>query len=327
MPNPSPVSLNTHLPIIGDKSNHIATVHLPQMLYIWPFFAFFSAPLFLPSVISIISNPLRLFRSPAPNNSPAGKAQSRARWSTYVNIPYTLLTMAISLAVVRYNTIIHPFTLADNRHYMFYVFRYTILRSNLVRLALVVPYTLCRWLAWDQLAGSPATNRAVSGNASDKHPSPPSGTLDDAKREPIETGDLTLLSSPFSTSSLPPHTSTALLLVLTTTLSLVTAPLVEPRYFILPWVFYRLLMPSSTWPWRKGKESGSGKSRGEGGKRGWRRWVAEIGQDIDLRLVLETVWFMVVNLVTMYMFLFRGFYWRRENGEVLDGGRMQRFMW
>ena len=58
-------------------------------------------------------------------------------------------------AIVHFNTIIHPFTLADNRHYMFYVFRYTIRRPGLTRYLLVIAYTLSRLVVWDRLAGCP----------------------------------------------------------------------------------------------------------------------------------------------------------------------------
>ncbi|KAL2165046.1 hypothetical protein VTH06DRAFT_342 [Thermothelomyces fergusii] len=251
--------------VLGDKSNHVATIHLAQMLYLWPFFAFFSAPLLIPSVLSAATRPVRYLRTALSLTS---------KRSALISVSYALATLLLSLAVVRYNTIIHPFTLADNRHYMFYVFRYTIRRSPALRLSLVAAYTVCRWVVWDQLAGAagPAQN-----------PSKP------AKEATATAGG-------------SPQTSTALLWLLTTALSLVTAPLVEPRYFILPWVFYRLLVPTG----RLRRRAAAG---------------------VDVRLPLETAWFAAVNAVTMYVFLFRGFYWRGEDGELLDGGRVQRFMW
>jgi len=38
-------------------------------------------------------------------------------------------------------------------------------------------------------------------------------------------------------------------------------------------------------------------------------------------LVLETVWYIAINAVTGYLFLYRGFEWPQEPGKV------QRFMW
>jgi alpha-1,2-glucosyltransferase len=49
LPTPLPTPSLTE---VGDKSNHVATLHLTQMLYLWPFIAFFSFPLFLPTIIS-----------------------------------------------------------------------------------------------------------------------------------------------------------------------------------------------------------------------------------------------------------------------------------
>ena len=183
--------------------------------------------------------------------------------------------------MVKYNTIIHPFTLADNRHYMFYVFRYTIRRGEGLRMGLVGVYTVARWVVWRELAGGAemATTVGKEGKGPGKA----------RKGEGEGEGEA---------AAQPPVTSTALLWMVATGLSLVTAPLVEPRYFILPWVFYRLLVPS----------------RVAGGK-------------VDGRVVQETGWFVVVNVVTMAVFLGKPFYWRGGDGEVLDGGRVQRFMW
>ncbi|KAK0669295.1 family 59 putative glycosyltransferase [Cercophora samala] len=273
--------------VLGDKSNHIATIHLAQMLYIWPFFAFFSLPLFLPSIFGFVTRPLQTIHSLiiGPN--------------ALFTIPWALFTALLSAAVVKYNTIIHPFTLADNRHYMFYIFRYTILRSPLTRLLLVVPYTLARWLVWASLASAPSATQASK-------PKPKPRTAAAQQKAPAVTKDdnpLTLLDSPTSVSATTPATSTAILWLLTTALSLVTAPLVEPRYFILPWVFYRLLVPS------------------------WSFTPLGVGKKVDLRLILETVWFVAINAVTMYLFLFRPYIWKDNEGNVLDGGRLQRFMW
>ncbi|KAK4155846.1 glycosyltransferase [Chaetomidium leptoderma] len=314
--------------VLGDKSNHVATIHLAQMLYIWPLFAFFSAPLLVSSFISAVTHPTPYLQS---------LLSCTTKRATLASIPYTLLTLVLSLAVVQYNTIIHPFTLADNRHYMFYIFRYTILRSPLIRLSLVPVYTLCRWVLWDQLTGTTTTN-----NPTPPAPAPapkPRQTPKDDHTPPAPApapAQLTLLDDPISenVSSTPPPTTTALLWLLTTALSLVTAPLVEPRYFILPWVFYRLLVPSWSVAVPKAAVVSSQQQQQQqqqgGGRKGTTsRFPAAwfLLRRVDVRLVLETVWFVVVNVGTMYMFLFRPFYWRGEDGGVGDGGRVQRFMW
>ncbi|KAK2027350.1 DIE2/ALG10 family protein [Colletotrichum zoysiae] len=395
--------------VLGDKSNHVATLHLAQMLYIWPLFAFFSFPLFLPSVIGILrfvrGFASALFRMAAPkpvgsgpsapdrkhalnNSSQAGsskKQKIRSQGSVDVagsistdslaispvlnalrflihskiyHLALTPLLVLITLAVVRFNTIIHPFTLADNRHYMFYIFRYTIRRPGLFRYYLVIPYTVARWLCWDALGGcgqgGPLSNHTedCSGRYTTFRPGPfennpfsssrpevraekPPATEPAEDSEPAAAGDekgakgrydplaIITLADPTSQSTEPPAASTAILLLLATTLSLMTAPLVEPRYFILPWVFWRILVPA--WRFHEHALTHPGLTKleripGLGS-------LVRFGKRFDVRLVLETVWFILVNVVTMYIFLAKPYTWRSEDGRVLENGRMQRFMW
>ncbi|KAI8236261.1 Dol-P-Glc:Glc(2)Man(9)GlcNAc(2)-PP-Dol alpha-1,2-glucosyltransferase [Colletotrichum sp. SAR 10_99] len=370
--------------VLGDKSNHVATIHLAQMLYIWPMFAFFSFPLFLPSAISILRFAHGLFTSvfgtastketskvSTKNPTTGANKDEPTKKSPQVSAAYALLQtivgnklyqlaltpflIALTLLVVKFNTIIHPFTLADNRHYMFYVFRYTIRRPGLFRYYLVIPYTFARWLCWDALSGcgqggflsdhtqdcsgqyshlrpGPFDNSPFSAASSQSRPEKPPSTDalqsevasekegEDAKYHPYA---LIKLDEPTSNSTEPTSSSTAILLLLATTLSLMTAPLVEPRYFILPWVFWRLLIPA--WKVHEHAVTHPVLRKLEG--------LPIVGAPVrfskkfDVRLVLETLWFILVNLVTMYIFIAKPYKWRDENGRILDGGRMQRFMW
>ncbi|KAF9874698.1 alpha- glucosyltransferase alg10 [Colletotrichum karsti] len=380
--------------VLGDKSNHVATIHLAQMLYIWPMFAFFSFPLFLPSAISVLRFVQGFFTAvfKASENKPQSSSDSTSvskksvkssssketndspaknppRTSAIYNILQTIIgsklyqlaltpaLIALTFLVVKFNTIIHPFTLADNRHYMFYVFRYTIRRPGLFRYYLVIPYTATRWLCWDALGGCGQGGflsdhtEACSGRYTQSRPGPfennPFGSsgaraekppatepLEDqvvATEEEKKEGDaakyhpytLIKLDEPTSNSTEPTSSSTAILLLVAITLSLMTAPLVEPRYFILPWVFWRILIPA----WKVHEHAVIhpvlAKLEAVPGVGA----LVRIGQKFDLRLVLETLWFILVNLVTMYIFIAKPYKWRDENGRVLDGGRMQRFMW
>lgn len=265
----------------GDKTNHVATIHLAQMLYIWPFFAFFSLPLLLPSIV-VLANALGL-AAPFPARTPSETPRAPGlgpRWKRLVWLVYVGGTLALSALVVRLNTIVHPFTLADNRHYMFYVFRYTIRRAAWVRYALIAPYTLSRWLVWGATTGWPVPGGAGEPAAAGGKPRPGHGPAE-AAAPPGEA----------------PATSTVLIFLVATSLSLVTAPLVEPRYFIVPWVVWRLLVPA----WRQPR--------------------------YDVRLVAETAWFAAVNAATCYVFVAKPYVWRADDGSVLDGGRLQRFMW
>ncbi len=279
----------------GDKSNHVATLHLPQMLYIWPLITFFSAPIIIPVAMSFLSRTVKLLSIPL---------FPRLIWQYLVVGFYSALALATTLAIVKFNTIIHPFTLADNRHYMFYVFRYTILRHPLIRYLAAPVYLICGYLVYITLCSQAPTSSA--------------GTLKEQSSSNDRSVELEMVKRN-SGGSDEPKTSFVLILLATTALSLITAPLVEPRYFILPWVIWRLNVPSlsSNVPALKGKRGG-----GQQVPQNTTAWIRFWGlEGHDYRLWIETVWFLLINAVTGYLFLYRGFEWKQEPGNV------QRFMW
>jgi alpha-1,2-glucosyltransferase len=312
------------------------------MLYLWPLFAFFSAPLIIPPAISTLSavytttiggsrgkaTPKRARNPKSP--TPSATLRFVDFFFSRVYYPSFVLGAALlSVGIVKYNTIIHPFTLADNRHYMFYVFRYTILRSHAVRFALVGAYMVSAHLVWSRLAGSPPTsdnhrdvqyiNRPFDSRSLVKQPQlqvpRKVNTASAPERKVPVTPEDELAAATWS-----PPTSAALLWLVTTALSLISAPLVEPRYFILPWVFWRLLVPA----WRTPESSQLPlRLRGVPGV----ERVTALGRRIDLSAVLETVWFVVINLVTFSVFLSRPYQWKTVDGRMLDEARWQRFMW
>lgn len=256
--------------MIGDKTAHTATLHLPQMLYIWPYIAFFSAPLLIVPL-------LRLGLSLMPRSSrKAISAQSSV--SPQVSFSNLLSTglcfVAAATIIVHFNTIIHPYTLADNRHYVFYVFR-VLRRHPAIRYAAVPVYYSCAWL----------TMRALAVSSNEQHQT-------DSKRNGQSTHD-NLHRSPCKISFI-------LIWLVTTALSVITAPLVEPRYFILPWVIWRLHVPSDA-------------SLSSAVKISWRIET--------FRLILETAWLWVIDFVVTYIFIRWTFEWPNEPGKV------QRFLW
>ncbi|KID97897.1 Alpha-1,2 glucosyltransferase alg-10, partial [Metarhizium majus ARSEF 297] len=380
--------------VLGDKSNHVATIHLAQLLYIWPFFAFFSLPLLLPHVVPILdiarnvlrslsqsgqragsSQPSKTSRSKRPEGSKArdtrGAASQAALETPSLGSPspalrtadfifnskfipwiiYTLLTFVVSTAIVKFNTIIHPFTLADNRHYMFYIFRYTIRRGSLIRFMLIIPYTISRWMVWGTLAGCAdwilSSNRELcSARYNVNEPAPYTshplwiawGTKktqtnveypQDMSLVPSSSastdGELrgTVEDDPLLVSAEPTSTSTGLIFLLATTLSLMTAPLVEPRYFILPWVMWRLLVPA----WRVHDHAHTNSLFEGVAPRPIVGKTREVLKRYDVRLVLETLWFVAINVATGYIFLMKPYVWKDEQGRNLEDGRLQRFMW
>ena len=276
---------------VGDKANHVATIHLPQLLYLFAFTAFFSLPLLTAPILTFLSSSATLLHLPC---FPRLKRQ-------YLLVTmYTTLALVIILGIIKYNTIIHPFTLADNRHYVFYVFRYTILRHSLIRYLLAPVYMASAWAVYLTLCASPKATPATlknSGTAAPKKAITPAAHRSEATRE-------------------GPKTSFLIIFIATTALSLITAPLVEPRYFIIPWVIWRLHVPSL--PVTSFSQTDPARQLTKGLLDEVKYWAWE---GHDYRLWLETVYFMGINVVTGYVFLYRGFEWPQEAGKV------QRFMW
>lgn len=237
----------------------MATIHLAQMLYMWPFILFFSWPVLL----SYLSRPDWLLR----------------QLPRYALVIVSLLAIT---AVVHYNTVVHPFLLADNRHYTFYVFK--ILRNNpWLWYALVPVYAISAWLSIVALSGMDE-DWAVKRDLQKKGKA----------QQQVEVID--------KAANQGTRLSFLLIWLLSTSLSLITAPLVEPRYFIVPWLIWRLQVPFPD----------DTPVKGSTGRQGT---VARYA------VYIEIIWSMIINLATCGLFLGREFRWAHSPDEV------QRFMW
>lgn len=207
---------------MGDKENHVFTQHPTQILY---FFLF-----------TVLSTPT-LFIAPFPIKS----------FFSPIGIGATSVAMSIISYWVQNYTITHPFMLADNRHYVFYIWRRTILAAPEYRFYAVPIYFLSGFLVIRAL-----------GNAK--------------------------------------HTASFVLSFMIATVgSLILAPLVEFRYFVVAWTIWRLnVVPSQGWGYRV------------------------LG--VDWRVWLEMIGFLAVHAGTMWVFLNKTFTWPNHQG-------LMRFMW
>lgn len=315
------------------------------MLYIWPYFAFFSWPLFVIPLINILA-----FK-PLPQWIYLGFP---AKQTKYPSLKAALIVVPLMLAVVHFNTIVHPFTLADNRHYVFYVFRLLLGIHPAVKYAAVPVYFLCGWavisaFGFSTIQRPPRTVRvgppaapseplpapvasqvksSPNPKSTQAHEQPPKGTKRSSKpnRKPnpqpapeksIDPTDPEVLAKVHQhlltrqkETLDTPRVSSVLIWLAATLLSLVTAPLVEPRYFIIPWVMWRLHVPPLP-SLLKYRES---RPREETAKR-------KSDCITNSPKFVEMAWFLIINLVTGYVFLYKGFEWPQEPGKV------QRFMW
>lgn len=278
--------------VLGDKSNHVATLHLPQMLYIWPFFTFFSWPMLYQYLVTV---PIWLLVK-LPGISSLESTLIFKRRQLLPRPWLTALFILLACGIVHFNTIVHPFTLADNRHYNFYVFR-LLMRPAWVKYAVTPIYVFCGWACIQALGARPP-------------PAPPS---EDKKKqevtEAVRSGEQPAKPLDLPNGTVPAKTSFVLIWLATSSLQLITAPLVEPRYFIMPWIFWRMHLPLQ-------REAASQDSTPED-QSSWKSWVVSL----DHRMVLEVSWLLCVNAVTGFIFLRWTFEWPQELGKV------QRFMW
>lgn len=106
---------------LGDKTNHGFSLHLAQILYFLLFFAFFATPLALTSLYK------------------GGKPWF---WNVFGRLYLAPIELVAIYGILRYGTIVHPFILADNRHYTFYIWRRLI--TPIHGLAILPIY----WAAW-----------------------------------------------------------------------------------------------------------------------------------------------------------------------------------
>ncbi|KAG1175527.1 hypothetical protein G6F70_004676 [Rhizopus microsporus] len=86
--------------VLGDKSNHMAGLHFPQLFYFTSFLSFFTLPFWNTQQITQFVYQLTIKR-----------------------VVYSLISTMIALYLVHKYTYEHPFILSDNRHYSFYVWR------------------------------------------------------------------------------------------------------------------------------------------------------------------------------------------------------------
>ncbi|KAM3722032.1 putative Dol-P-Glc:Glc(2)Man(9)GlcNAc(2)-PP-Dol alpha-1,2-glucosyltransferase [Dirofilaria immitis] len=159
--------------------------------------------------------------------------------SYVIRKPVKLLILClIFTCCVYFFTLEHPYLLADNRHFTFYVWRRWFLRHPYCKYVTIVIYIIALQLFRQMIEHIP---RVLS-----------------------------------------------LLYILGTAAVLVPAYLLEPRYFIVPYIFWRLSYPE-------------------------RR---------ILILIIELIYELFINVVVLYMFLYRPFEWSHEPDDVNTNERI-----
>ena len=91
--------------LFGDHSNHVPSFHPTQILYL-SLFLFVNLPVTLSDYLLTIK-----------------ESFNRIYYSRHAFATYLFLLSACLVIVDKYS-LVHPFILADNRHYIFYIYRY-----------------------------------------------------------------------------------------------------------------------------------------------------------------------------------------------------------
>jgi len=112
--------------VVGDRESHQAVPHLAQFLYCVGAMAAAAAPTHF--------HPRTLL----------GRGKALLRGSRWAKLRAALLLAAVALVIKRF-TYVHLYTLSDNRHYTFYVWRKVLGRSEATRLALAPLYAYSLW--------------------------------------------------------------------------------------------------------------------------------------------------------------------------------------
>jgi len=193
--------------VLGDKSNHVPSFHIPQLYY----FVGFSSLLGWPALVTGKSGLLPLLIGVW------GRMFGSRR-----NAAASIIVFLVMAITIQKFTIHHPFLLSDNRHYTFYVWRRVFLLHPVMSYLLIPGYVACAW-AWYIRIGQ----------------------------------DQTLLQN--------------LLLSVFVLPTLLPTPLLEPRYFLIPYILLR-------------------------------------AQVVDVPVwgvVVEGFWYALINGITMWVFLYK----------------------
>jgi len=192
--------------VLGDKTNHVPAVHIPQLYY----FYCFATALGWPVLLAAPGGPLNLL----------GDVRRMLFGSRGSTILATITLLLIGYTIEKF-TIHHPFLLSDNRHYTFYVWHRFFLVHPKAPLV-YAPVYLVTFCTWCIRIGSKQTLLQV------------------------------LLLPVFLVPLLLP------------------TPLLEPRYFIIPYLFLRAQVTNMP------------------------KWA----------LIIEGTWYTAINGITMYAFLY-----------------------
>ena len=115
--------------VVGDRNAHEATIHIPQLFYMFALVSLFAAPHWIPSLPSFCKACLQ-------------------KWL------WLLAATVLTGIVIRYNTLVHPYLLADNRHYTFYIWKRVFEYQSFGRYAVIPLYVFGAYVTFQTISAS-----------------------------------------------------------------------------------------------------------------------------------------------------------------------------
>ncbi|AMD18640.1 HBL262Cp [Eremothecium sinecaudum] len=178
----------------------------------------------------------------------------------------TLFELIMIMLVIRFFTVVHPFLLADNRHLVFYLYRKLLARNWFCKYILMSSiYHFAVYVYFEVLRPSVMFFHPIL---------------------PVE------IKSPAALPLQLSHISWTALIICTIA-TVVPSPLFEPRYYILPYIFWRIFVMVSPEPFfARPKDYNQVHN--------------------TKRLAAEFAWFLVINAGVIFIFARYTFSWPTE---------------
>ncbi|ODV60297.1 dolichyl-P-Glc:Glc(2)Man(9)GlcNAc(2)-PP-dolichol alpha-1,2- glucosyltransferase [Ascoidea rubescens DSM 1968] len=244
----------------GDKENHISTIHLPQLFYCLIFITFLSGPLLISSTFMVL--------------------YLKNSFGSFKSLSVTALIYVFMFLSVKYFTIVHPFLLADNRHYTFYIWKRVIdFKPPYSRYAMIPFYHFSGYSLFYHLFINLNKFNDTINTQNNKQ-----------NRNKIVIERIN--------KNLKPTFITISAFTVSVCATIIPSPLFEPRYYILPYLFWRVLIDieSTTFSFIDTL---------------FKKNSYEIK---NFKLHLEFLWFFIINFVIIFIFINYTFAWDTEPG-------------
>ena len=181
------------------------------------------------------------------------------------------LELSAIMLVIRFFTVAHPFLLADNRHITFYIWRKIINFRWYTKYLMAPIYHFSVVTVFGALIDD-----SFYFNSVDELP------FKHARDLPLKLTGISIIT-----------------LTLCIFFTVVPSPLFEPRYYILPYIFFRIFVSVIYEPFLPGEP---------------------LSGIVLRRLSTEVAWLLVANVATIGLFIFKTFTWEGEES-------LQRIIW